>query len=530
MDLNRRSLILPLFVAAALIACSILPTQSTGGDAVAVSSRDGVVSLTYSAGAVEGDPDVQILPADIPAELEGLSGTLIAYDLEPSGLQFAQPATIHFELGADVEPEAVPLGLIVVQDDSGWAEALETHVSREGGKVVMSAPLPHFSRTYVWIGPRYFRVDPSTIRMDVGTEQIVDVVHKYADDETLAKLSESENYNYVVRVNPSGSDFISLVGNSYVRCNRATDGVVSQAFDVDVRLSSGELVDDLAQDQANASTFSEFATGLRIVITSGVYVATLSGHVECIDAGPVPTPTDQGPYEEATIDIPPVVTGFDINVEEQGAASCDFKPPSGDGEAILHGSDSGFVLSLNRPFGLGITGDGGGGLASTYSPGPAGFGETGPRQLAVDSLERSGGTLTLQVEEIRFTDGFPDGCSRPYQIEYQFEDGAALDFLERVPSGSSQGTKVDNPNLTKREGSFTLEGQFVNTKPGQVYYAWTQVSAADDLYYLTPISPASDGTFSVTTLFDVSEGDWTIIEVLVDGVPVASTSGEWHSQ
>jgi hypothetical protein len=528
MRLDRRSQILPLFVAAALLACSLLPAGSNPGGDMTVSSSDGVASITYAPGSVEGDPEIQITAADLAAEWDEFSDSLLAYDMQPSGLQFDEPAKIRFELDLEVDPEAVPLSLIVVQDDSGLAEALETHVSREGSKVVISADIPHFSRTYVWLGAGlaalYYRIEPSTLQMDVGTSSQVDVIALAPrPDGTLYKLNEDYVLDFMVNSTPAGSDYISVVGDTYVQCDHATGGVINQAFDVDLVSKSG-IPSGAAQV---GDAFSKWTTGLSIDTSNVTVKGTMSGNVECVDAGPLPTPTDQRPPEETTLETPPVLTGFETSVEEPDTADCDFKPPSGDGEAILHGGDDGFVLSLYKPFGLSILGDGNGELTWTYAAGPVGVGETNPRQVEVLSLERTAETLTLRIQETRFTDDFPDGCSRTYNVVYQLEDQTVLDFLELVPYAGSQGTKVENPNLMKGDGFFTLEGQFVNMSPGQEYHLWTQVSAADETYDLTPISPAADGTFSVTVVINVSTGDWTVIEALVDGVSVASTSGGW---
>jgi hypothetical protein len=228
--------------------------------------------------------------------------------------------------------------------------------------------------------------------------------------------------------------------------------------------------------------------------------------------------------------LPPVTTNFDLELVDLGGEDCKKPLPGGSGAAVLRGSDDGFVAQLNNPLGLGVRGDGEGGLIPVFNgPTTAGFGETAPKQLEVDELRREAETFTVPVAETIFTEDFPDGCTRSYTLEYTLEDGTVLDFLGEVPYGNAEGVDVENPNLEYGGGFYTIEGQFTSRSGGHFYGIFTEMSGSDHTYDLTQIFPEPDGSFSARIDVDPPADTWMIFEILFDGVPLVSTSGNAKS-
>jgi hypothetical protein len=372
----------------------------------------------------------------------------------------------------------------------------------------------------------------------VGSTTAVEILYRdEGENFELKPLILSEQEAYFVEIATQAADYMTVAGSHGVACTKGTDGLVNDAFDVVYIVESGSalLINVAANDIARLTT------GLGISRDTVKVKATMSGNVECVAADPeseaatetavslsetVTAATVSAMADAGEVDIPAVTNDFDVEFFEESTSDCDFEPPTGGSSAILQGSDTGFELQLFAPFGLGITGDGAGGFSWTYRAPPVGFGETNFRMIEVLDIQRSANTLTLLIEETRFTDDFPEGCTRTYTVVYTFADETVLDFIGSVPSGGAEDVKVENPDIEGGDGFFTLEGQFANTSEGQVYHVWTEVSGVDITYDLTQIVPNPDGTFITIIDIDLPDGTFVIIRILANGRIVISSSGD----
>jgi hypothetical protein len=231
------------------------------------------------------------------------------------------------------------------------------------------------------------------------------------------------------------------------------------------------------------------------------------------------------------IETPPVTTDFELELVDVIAGACDYPLPGGVGTAVLLGSENGFILQLYNPLGMGIRGDGEGGLLGEYNgPKSAGAGETAPREIAVHSTNREGEELTIPISETLFRNEYPEGCTRSYTLIYRVEDGVVLDFLSSVPYGDVTNLEIDNPDLSVGDNSLTLFGQIVNMEPGQVYYVWVEISGTELTYAMARIHPNPDGTFEVNLDLDIPTDTFIVVRVLANGRSVISTSGNSSSE
>jgi hypothetical protein len=144
----------------------------------------------------------------------------------------------------------------------------------------------------------------------------------------------------------------------------------------------------------------------------------------------------------------------------------------------------------------------------------------------VVDIQRSAEILTLFIEETRFTDVYPDGCTRTYTLVYTFTDETVLEFLSTAPTGGGGDVKVEDPGLTFNNGFFTLEGRFVNMSEGQAYHVRAEASGVETTFDLSQIFPDSSGWFSTNVYLDPPPGTFMIIEILANGEVVISTSGD----
>jgi hypothetical protein len=146
-------------IAAALSSCEVAPdgtlvAAELGGTVI---SGDGLVRLVIPPGALTADTLISIDPISaeqLPAALDGIPITGVAYDLQPDGLEFLKPAAVNIELDG-VDPDGViPAMIFSTYDSDKGIEPLtladgspaltvldEDHVRMEG-------VLRHFSKLY----------------------------------------------------------------------------------------------------------------------------------------------------------------------------------------------------------------------------------------------------------------------------------------------------------------------------------------------------------------------------------------------
>lgn len=237
--------------------------------------------------------------------------------------------------------------------------------------------------------------------------------------------------------------------------------------------------------------------------------------------------SDNGTGATAGLEPPPIANPFTVEVTNLEDPGCGGVVASGDGHAELHPGENGFVLWLYDPLGLGIGGNSEDGLFAIYDgPKSAGVGEVAPRSLLVRDFLFDDPSASMDVEETRFTEEFPDGCVRSYTARYDFEDGRVFDFLRSIPSGGSGGATVVDPNLEHEDGSYTMDGRFVDGQHGQLYFVFTTVSGVDTYFDLTQIFPETDGNFQTEIPVDPPTGTFMAVELTVNGVTVLSSSGD----
>jgi hypothetical protein len=111
-------------------------------------------------------------------------------------------------------------------------------------------------------------------------------------------------------------------------------------------------------------------------------------------------------------------------------------------------------------------------------------------------------------------------------VVYTFANETVLDFISSMPYSGAGGVRVEEPNLEFGDGFFTLDGQFVDMSPGQIYHVWTEVSGVDITYDLTQILPAVEGRFVTLVNVELPENTFLVIQILANGARILSTSGD----
>lgn len=116
-----------------------------------VTSADGLVQLTFPAGAVNKEVAVRVealSTEDWPDILADLDPAAVVYRLEPSGLSFAEPVTfamtMDLELADDGSIEA-PLAIVVDDQGNGEPAGLDVELDPRAGTAVVTGTLKHFS-------------------------------------------------------------------------------------------------------------------------------------------------------------------------------------------------------------------------------------------------------------------------------------------------------------------------------------------------------------------------------------------------
>jgi hypothetical protein len=128
---------------------------SIGSAGGAITSMDGNVTLNVPAGALSSDEMISITPisaADLGDEFSD-TNIDIAYELEPTGLQFTVPVSIALDVGDDT-PEAINLPILLTSSN-GQLELLReltTSADIQNGTVVTTGLLDHFSPLVVTSG------------------------------------------------------------------------------------------------------------------------------------------------------------------------------------------------------------------------------------------------------------------------------------------------------------------------------------------------------------------------------------------
>ncbi len=293
-----------LFAAVAVLAAAC----STGGGASApadqtstddtqtVTSDDGRAVLTLPGGV---DTAITVSRADPPAELSGFDGLVVAYDLQPSGLEFSDPATLtatipvsEFDAG-----EGVPLvGAVVVDGDT--AEAVATTTKREGDDVFVEVEVPHFSVVVIGGGIGFSAViQPPRVEVAVGEEFEATWDMRLGGGSGVTFSSSAQPEGYLQRFDPLASAPFEYVGVDPIKgphrwsCSTPTSGPVPDAY-------GWLLVFDRLKHQDDPLT--KFAEALSAE-KPAFWAARVTGEATCLDSEDSETGGDAGTFETVIV-------------------------------------------------------------------------------------------------------------------------------------------------------------------------------------------------------------------------------------
>ncbi len=115
-------------------------TQGTVGGTV-VSTADGTAHLSIPAGTIDPGTEVTIEQLAAPDAPDGSAA--LAFDLQPSGLQFAEPATLSVTIPYD--RNAIPMGFVGVGDAVDQGTAVPATFTVADGQLTVEAQIEHFS-------------------------------------------------------------------------------------------------------------------------------------------------------------------------------------------------------------------------------------------------------------------------------------------------------------------------------------------------------------------------------------------------
>jgi len=132
-------------------------SKEIGPDGGEITSADGLLTLTFPAGALGNTETITIAPLDadsLGAEFEQLvatEGIGEAYELGPDGLEFNQPITVNFD-GIQIPPQnsdtlGIDSGFLFTASDGALEllDSLQTMVDFNEGTVTVQGQLSHFS-------------------------------------------------------------------------------------------------------------------------------------------------------------------------------------------------------------------------------------------------------------------------------------------------------------------------------------------------------------------------------------------------
>lgn len=146
---------------------------ATGGT---VASNDGELMVEIPAGALAENTAISITrldPEDWPESFA--DGTVVGdvYDLQPSGLTFAEPVTISHriteaETGLDFDVEVPLTLLVIVSDDGTWEAPADQVITRDGEDLLHTGVIDHFSVTTLLGGLITVTFIPTDVEARVG--------------------------------------------------------------------------------------------------------------------------------------------------------------------------------------------------------------------------------------------------------------------------------------------------------------------------------------------------------------------------
>lgn len=200
----KRTLWAIVLACAGLAGCSsardTIIEKTIGPEGGTIAAGDGKMELTIPAGALDADTKIRITP---------LGGG--GYKLEPSGLEFNEPATVTLTLPAEAPdevtmdddtvislPNVVASRVFVLISEDGTEEILDgVAIARTAGEntVTATVPVPHFSE----LRRRDFKENNSTF-LSLSAERPT-----YYEGESITPIVKFGSYGGI------GGDFF-LVG------------------------------------------------------------------------------------------------------------------------------------------------------------------------------------------------------------------------------------------------------------------------------------------------------------------------------
>lgn len=266
---------------------------------------DVVVTLEVPDGAVPALTEIEIKAGDVPTALAQMSDlTVYAFDLEPSGLEFSEPATITFRLAAPGDT-GIPLAFVIIEDTGGTATFLSAEATRHGNQVEVTALVDHFSEAYLVLADgTEVILTPELLQMREGESERSEIKFRDGRDPSFANFSPTHHYffdeGFNVNVLPVASEFITVIYEEYgtieVTCLKETNGVIENAYEA--------IIYNKDSDHQWADNFIG-----RLAGASATESLRLLGDVDC-DPAPDSTTTTTGPPapEELQAAMPVTVT------------------------------------------------------------------------------------------------------------------------------------------------------------------------------------------------------------------------------
>jgi hypothetical protein len=252
---------------------------TSDGGLTTVTIDDAVVTLEIPEGAVPAGTEIDIEAGDIPAALAQVSDiTVYAFDLEPSGLMFSEPATITFRVAAPGDT-GTPLIYVIIESEDGKASFLSSETARRGDEVEVTALVDHFSQAYLVLpdGTEVI-LTPELLQMRVGESARSEMKFREGQEPSFTSFTSLHAFFYEddfdYNVLPVASGFITATwagSKIEVTCLKATNGVIQNAYEAIVE-------DNTNQDVHVELSVAAFGWG-GLADTSAVI--RLLGDVEC---------------------------------------------------------------------------------------------------------------------------------------------------------------------------------------------------------------------------------------------------------
>lgn len=214
-----------------------------------VLSADDILELLIPEGAAPDDIELHAEPissGDLPGSLRDTPLIVVGYAIDPAGTILSQPATVTVRLDPndfdiDLPDGAVPIGLILTEDDEGELAGLEDAViSRDGDAVVATAAVTSLRPAiFVFSNNVALAMGPKQMELVVGESASagVDIIDlgtgEFAGEDQLPVKVGDVSWDATAPFEIGGSTGM-FEHSVEVSCSSRTDGWVEDAYRVDV--------------------------------------------------------------------------------------------------------------------------------------------------------------------------------------------------------------------------------------------------------------------------------------------------------